>query len=472
MLPINAFSIENFKSFGPKQKLPLSRINFLFGPNSHGKSSSLTALGMLMNGFLKEKFDIRRIQHLDNSPEINIGDNNINSNAQADYYILECESSHQLSFVNIYKDGESVDYKYKIIKRFFVEGETNGLIRFQALESIGEEERLIIDVKKGSVILNMQSPYLRQEIKIGNIDEVPDSWSDLVEIKNIDIDISRLRVSKKLPKSGTLSEILLSTEGKKEAAIIREVLSGLFVTWETEKKRSPEDSNLDWIGPNRLVTNKSYTIDGEKDFIEDSFLNKEAIVSMNQWLKNNDFLNLEYQFVFNETKKGKGNIKSIDIKEFGVKKNDDNKFLKLSDVGSGIGHIFQIILPFFNDTEFLIIQQPEIHLHPSLQVQLARALFSLAHEKKVQLILETHSEHFIKAAQLEIARSSNQKLSSISKDDLSVLYIAKDESGFSKVRQIQLDETGAFTEPWPDDFFELSADLSMERLRQSFKSRN
>jgi predicted ATPase len=96
----------------------------------------------------------------------------------------------------------------------------------------------------------------------------------------------------------------------------------------------------------------------------------------------------------------------------------------------------------------------------------------LSVKKNIQIIIETHSEHIIKAAQLEIARSLNYNKPIITKDNVSVLYVSKDEDGFSKVKQIQLDKTGAFEEPWPDDFFELSADLSIERLRNSIKSRN
>jgi len=103
-------------------------------------------------------------------------------------------------------------------------------------------------------------------------------------------------------------------------------------------------------------------------------------------------------------------------------------------------------------------------------------MIELTNEKEVeeyfQLIIETHSEHFIKAAQLELAKNLNRDKPNFKKEDLSVLYISKDKSGFSNVKQMEMDETGAFTEPWPDDFFELSADLSLERLRQSYKSRN
>ena len=426
-----------------------------------------------MNGFLKKKFDISEIKHLDNSPNIVIGKGNINRKAKTEYFILECESEEEFVFIDIFEDDKDVSGEYRIIRRFYIqEGNKNELIKFQAFEAIENNKSLIIEINDSSVILNIDSNFLRHEIDLENVAEPPDHWSGFEEIKNVYIDTSRLKVSKQLPKSGTLAEFVLSNEGSTESAIINDVLNLLFIKWVTEKKRSPYDMDLDWIGPNRLVTEKSYVIDGKNDFIENSFLNKVAIDSMNHWLERNEYINLDYKFVFNEPNLAEGDIQSIDIKEFGVKKRDEDGFLKLTEVGSGIGHIFQILLPFFNGTEFLIIQQPEIHLHPSLQVQLARALFSLANEKRVQIILETHSEHFIKAAQLEIARSSNQKLSSISKDDLSVLYVAKDESGFSKVRQIQLDETGAFTEPWPDDFFELSADLSLERLRQSYKSRN
>ena len=79
MIFLNSYSVENFRSYGPQQKIPLRKINFLFGPNSQGKSTALTALSILANYFMKRKFTVSKIEHVDNSPAI-ILRNNVTNN--------------------------------------------------------------------------------------------------------------------------------------------------------------------------------------------------------------------------------------------------------------------------------------------------------------------------------------------------------------------------------------------------------
>ncbi|MCC5905132.1 MAG: AAA family ATPase [Balneolaceae bacterium] len=472
MLPINAFSIENFKSFGPKQRFPLKRVNFLFGPNSQGKTASLIALGLLMNGYLKRKTDLNKITHLDNSPEIEIGFQNVNKSINQDFYLFESESVETSLDYNIKLNKFSPEKTRYFKKMFFIsEDESRVLKKFQLFEVISEKETLVIELTDGSVTINLDSEYLNEQSDLTIDDTFPKSWSSNVKIDNIDVDLKNVRVSKKLQpgKGYSIAEIL--NNPSKEVSIVNDILDLLFTKFIEPGTRSPIDIPLDWVGPNRSVSNNSCSVNGKKDFIEDSFLNSNSVNEMNIWLQNSDLIDLGYDLIVKELDKSKSET-SFTLKEFGVKRYGEDELLKMSEVGSGISHVFQMILPLFNQVEFLIIQQPEIHLHPSLQVQLCKALIKLSKEKNVQLIFETHSEHFIKAAQLEIAMGLPEDDPTLTNEDLSVLYISKDDDGFSKVKQMEVDKTGAFTEPWPDDFFELSADLSLERLRNSIKSRN
>lgn len=474
MLPIQAFSIENFKSFGPKQTFPFSRVNFIFGPNSQGKSAALQALALLMNGYLKNKTDINVLKHLDNSPDVEIGYRNINNTTDQNFYTLESHSTYHIPPVLNLNELDGLD-SIELRKRFTVkENDSRELVKFQLIEIISDEEVPILTMDSEFVELNPNSIYLRAAAET-TISDFPESWTSTVRVDDIHIDLNELRVDRNIRRteSGSLSlKDILSNEGQLEVSVINDIIQSLFIVWvDEEKKRNPEQNPLDWIGPNRFVSDKSCTINGEKGFIEDSFLNNKAVNEMNEWLRKTEFINIGYDLIVNEPDNSEADA-SYRLKEFGVKKYGEEAFLKMSQVGSGITHAFQMILPFFNNIELLIIQQPEIHLHPSLQVQLSKALIALSEEKGVQLIIETHSEHFIKAAQLEIVKGLSQYMPTLFAEDLNVLYISKNEDGFSTVKRIKVDETGSFTEPWPDDFFDLSADLSLERLRQSYKSRN
>ena len=163
-------------------------------------------------------------------------------------------------------------------------------------------------------------------------------------------------------------------------------------------------------------------------------------------------------------------------------------FVNIRELGQGVIQIIPILAHYLlPGTWILSVEQPELHLHPGLQARLAKTLITLSSEMfrpesseshfnyskamrkyPQHLLIETHSEHFIKAIQLEIARNEY-----ITADDLCILYIRNDAGkSQSIVREIKLDDSGSFTEPWPDDFFEMSADMTLERLRSSLKSRN
>ena len=101
----------------------------------------------------------------------------------------------------------------------------------------------------------------------------------------------------------------------------------------------------------------------------------------------------------------------------------------------------------------LLIEQPELHLHPKMQLQLAD-LFAVAsaatNDGGPQVIVETHSENLILRVQ-KLVREGK-----LSKDAVSVVFIDRDKrSGKSQVKELPLATNGEFLAAWPDDFSEL-----------------
>lgn len=93
----------------------------------------------------------------------------------------------------------------------------------------------------------------------------------------------------------------------------------------------------------------------------------------------------------------------------------------------------------------LFIEQPEIHLHPRAQGQLAQILCDTS--KRRQMIVETHSEHMINRARRLIAEGK------LAASDVIIHYIDRDEQG-SHAQTIGLDDLGDFTADWPDGFYD------------------
>ena len=74
----------------------------------------------------------------------------------------------------------------------------------------------------------------------------------------------------------------------------------------------------------------------------------------------------------------------------------DENVISLSDVGYGIGQVLPIVLMcILRKNTIVTIEQPELHLHPKLQANLADLFIKSANENNNLFILETHSEHMV-----------------------------------------------------------------------------
>ncbi|MBI4753656.1 AAA family ATPase [Candidatus Desantisbacteria bacterium] len=98
-----------------------------------------------------------------------------------------------------------------------------------------------------------------------------------------------------------------------------------------------------------------------------------------------------------------------------------------------IAFLVQLILVPDNSTVF--IAEPEAHLHPRSQVEMGRLLLKFFKKKKIQLFIETHSEHLLHAFLHAILRQELQR------DELSVCYF-ENKDGNATITQQEIDELG------------------------------
>jgi predicted ATPase len=119
----------------------------------------------------------------------------------------------------------------------------------------------------------------------------------------------------------------------------------------------------------------------------------------------------------------------------------------ITDVGFGVSQILPVIVLCYYAPEgsTIILEQPEIHLHPSVQAGLADVFIDAIKKRKVQIIIESHSEHLLRRLQRRIAEEQ------IAADDAS-LYFCDLKGGSSRARQLEVDTFGNITN-WPENFF-------------------
>lgn len=119
----------------------------------------------------------------------------------------------------------------------------------------------------------------------------------------------------------------------------------------------------------------------------------------------------------------------------------------ITDVGFGVSQILPVIVLCFYAARgsTVLLEQPEIHLHPSVQAGLADVFLDAAKRRGVQIILESHSEHLLRRLQRRIAEEV------INPDDVR-LYFCSMDRGESQADHLRLNLYG-YIENWPREFF-------------------
>ncbi|MBK8079888.1 MAG: DUF3696 domain-containing protein [Saprospiraceae bacterium] len=132
----------------------------------------------------------------------------------------------------------------------------------------------------------------------------------------------------------------------------------------------------------------------------------------------------------------------VSIKTKGAK-----NWVDICDVGFGVSQLLPIIALGYYVPEgtIIIVEQPEIHLHPKVQSGLGDLIIDVALSRKVQFIIESHSEHFLTRIQRRIAENY------IDDKDVKINF-CKLEDGESKLEELRLNDYGEI-ENWPENFF-------------------
>jgi predicted ATPase len=118
----------------------------------------------------------------------------------------------------------------------------------------------------------------------------------------------------------------------------------------------------------------------------------------------------------------------------------------LTDVGFGVSQVLPVItlLYYVPEGATVILEQPEIHLHPLAQAHLADLILGAAQRRRVQVILESHSEHLLLRLQRRIAEGKT------SPDEVK-LFFCDAVGSASRLRPLDLDIFGNIRN-WPDRF--------------------
>jgi predicted ATPase len=156
------------------------------------------------------------------------------------------------------------------------------------------------------------------------------------------------------------------------------------------------------------------------------------------WLKE---MGLVERFSVEEIKEGSGLFQAK------VRVRRGSPEVLLTEVGFGVSQVLPVLtlLYYVAEGSTVILEQPEIHLHPSAQAALADVIVAAAQRRKVQVIVESHSEHFLLRLQRRVAEGL------VEPSDIK-LYFCDVTQGSSRLVPLELDIFGTIAN-WPRDFF-------------------
>ncbi len=403
---ITELRAQNFKSWQDTGALQFAPLTGLFGANSSGKTSILQVLLMLQ----------QTVKDNDSKLPLNFGKSNF------DTVIHRHDKNLSL--------GLSVSWK--LPKQIKIQGDLINSLSFLTtiLEKYGSVmvERFCYSTNHNNFEIGWTERGYRY------LPNVIDEKADTYKCYGVDSPVGPLEEFKPL----------------------REEFEDLF-------------SRIIHLGPLREYPQHSYTWEG--DHPQDIGMYGEKMISAllssrilrhpieTQILKWLQKLDLIYSYdVPPVTEEGK-NYECL------VKQYKDGPEVPLTDVGFGVSQVLPVLtLCYYADEgSILILEQPEAHLHPKVQSDLADVLIDVVKNRNVQIILESHSEHLLLRLMRRIAEEQ------ISEED-TALYFCKINDGTSEIEHLNMDKYGNIRN-WPQDFFGDSTGELIKKTKAEMRRR-
>jgi hypothetical protein len=123
--------------------------------------------------------------------------------------------------------------------------------------------------------------------------------------------------------------------------------------------------------------------------------------------------------------------------------------VSIADVGFGVSQVLPILVALraARRGQMIYIEQPEIHLHPRAQVELAR-IVGEAVRRGVRVVVETHSDLFLVTVQTLVANDE------LDPGAVKLHWFTRRSTGETDIASADVDDAGTFGS-WPEDFAEV-----------------
>jgi len=427
---ISQLSLTNFKSIKGRTEVNLKPYTFIYGPNSAGKSSLIQSLLLLSHS---------------NFNEVNFRSGTLDLGT-----FTNAISGQTGGYEQTFKVGVG-----------FSAGVYKGFIEFEICrnsspgkERLGKFKELNLSLTSSSGATSTTT-FRASQPKVLRLSSLNNPRWKLTDPESIG-DLAGFRIMNPDRLFGVLP--LFFGDSKDDVAVRTHLGLPSHLTQDMSRdfrdffKRPLEEiCDMAHIPPVRNIPPELFIDDlrsGDTNSL--SFYNElakdvSALDNVNNAL---DRLEMNYKLIFNEVGSPNLNPRIQRVGSFTLSPVNLKLRLGFQDVGHGVSQVVPVLAAVFSKRKLISIEQPELHLHPRLQGQLADVLISAHEIHNSQFLIETHSESLMLRFQRKVRDEK------ISADDVKILYVNPEGNGFSFVSEIDLDKNGNFSAEWPEGFFE------------------
>ncbi len=417
---LTSISAENFRCFSSRQTARLAPLTFLVGANSTGKTSILALLRELWNTVVLGKFP----DFTDAPYRLGIFHDIVSTNG--DDHRPNDAFTAELSLVPNWKNSHEITCSVEFRER--------GGIPFpiSRIFAYGSAKIELVIGNEQSHLIKCTTPSATWEFESKNLLVFEDRL-DLVPIHHLMFELEHQEFGIRQDQMA-VSSANISLDGLRTLSRVltqmhfrgREPFAGAPVrsrprrTYDLGRPSTdPEGENI----PTYLASVKSRDRNTWNRM-------KRELESFGRNLGLFDTINVS------SLKGGAGGPFQIEIKRHGA--NEGGSSRNLVDVGYGVSQVLPLLTELLRDgvADVCLLQQPEVHLHPSAQAALG-TLFTNVCSHKRQLIVETHSDYLINRVRMDI----RDRKCKIDENDVSILYF--EPIGDSvRIHSIRIDEMG------------------------------
>lgn len=449
---------QNFKSWRDTGDIRFSRLTGFFGPNSSGKTSILQFLLMLKQTV--ESNDLQNVLHTGNERTyVDLGTSN--------NWIHKGEIPNTLNFdISWLASHHQVDFTWRTIVKdvpekaiptsdlWFNESEPefySGSLSLNVSIRIVNEELIVSKISYGFYDPDLYNDAI--EISLKTSDDLSARTSDYqVYVRNKDLEewLKYLVYPGFEPGNSTVVQKFYRFLSE-DTRYARYKLVRTANSFVSSFEKAIE--SIFYVGPLREYPKRLYLWSGERP----QDVGKRGELAISALLRGQrDRVDIDLKVA--EWLKRLGLVNSFEVKaiaehrreyEVLVRRVANSTPVTIKDVGFGVSQILPVLVLcyYVPKGSIVILEQPEIHLHPSVQAGLADVLIEVSKERNLQIILESHSEHLLRRLQRRIAEAET-----ITNEDAALYFCEMLDNGESKLNPLELDLFGNIAN-WPENFF-------------------